>query len=79
MFRNHRLRKVLLCLGLEVAALMGAPMRPDEIEDLLRNSRQARIDFSVCEDCEDSDDPVQPDLESGFPGRLSIDSAEVSL
>src|ERR1022692_3433831 len=47
MFRNHRLRKVLLCLGLEVAALMGAPMRPDEIEDLLRNSRQARIDFIV--------------------------------
>lgn len=79
MFRDHQLRKVLLCVGLEVAALMGAPMRPDEIEDLLRNSQQARIHFSVREDREDSDDPVQFGLENGFSGRLSIDSAEVSL
>lgn len=79
MFRDHQLRKVLLRVGLEVAALMGAPVRPDEIEDLLRNSQQARIHFSVCEDREDSDDPVQSGLENGFSGRLSIDSAEVSL
>ncbi|HMC59643.1 MAG TPA: hypothetical protein VKJ01_10660 [Candidatus Solibacter sp.] len=43
MFKNRQLRKVLLCLGLEVAALMGAPIRPDEIEDLLRNAQQAGI------------------------------------
>jgi hypothetical protein len=79
MFRDHQLRKVLLCVGLEVAALMGAPMRPDEIEDLLRNSQQARIHFSIVrEDREDSDDPVQSGLENGFSGRLSIDSTEVS-
>ena len=79
MFRNNQLRKVLLCVGLEMAALMGAPMRPDEIEDLLRNSQQSRIHSSVREDREDSDDPVQSGLEDGFSGRLSIDSAEVSL
>ena len=60
MFHNHKLRKVLLCLGLELAALIGAPVRPDEIEDLLRNSRQARIEFSIREDRKTSDDDAQP-------------------
>ena len=63
MFRNHRLRTVLLCLGLEIVALFGAPIRPDEIEDLLRNSRQVMIHFSVREDGEDSDTTAQPELE----------------
>jgi hypothetical protein len=62
MFKNRQLRKVLLCLGLEVAALMGAPIRPDEIEDLLRNAQQAGIEFRIREDREDSEDPVQPNL-----------------
>lgn len=76
MFRNRQLRKVLLCLWLQVAALMGAAMRPDEIEDLLRNAQRARIELSIREDRKDSDDPAQPNLEG--PGNLSIDSAEVS-
>ena len=71
MFHYHQLRKVLLCLGLEMAALIGAPIRPDEIEDLLRNSQRGRIEFSIREDRQDSDDPAQPDLkqhESGSGG-----------
>ncbi|MDP8981591.1 MAG: hypothetical protein M3O35_13490 [Acidobacteriota bacterium] len=39
-----------------VAAVVGAPMRPDEIEDLLRNSQKARIELSIREDREESDD-----------------------
>jgi hypothetical protein len=62
MFRNRQLRKVLLCLWLQVAALTGAPMRPDEIEDLLRNAQQAQIALSIREDRKDSDDPAQPGL-----------------
>jgi len=53
MFRNRRLRKLLLCLGLEIAVLMGSPMRPDQIEDLLGNSRKAKIEFSSRKDRED--------------------------
>ena len=55
MFRNRRLRKLLLCLGLEIAALIGAPVRPDEIEDLLGNTRNAKIEFSSRKDREDSE------------------------
>ncbi len=50
------LRKLVLCLGMAVAAVVGAPMRPDEIEDLLRNSQKARIELSIREDREESDD-----------------------
>jgi hypothetical protein len=76
MYRNRQLRKVLLCLWLQAAAFMGAPMRPDEIEDLLRHAQQARIELSIREDRKDSDDPAQPELEDS--GNLYIDSVEVS-
>lgn len=65
---NYQLRKVLLCIGLEVAALMGAPMKPDEIEDLLRNSQRARIELSIRDDRQDSDDPARPDLKERASG-----------
>ena len=68
MLRNQELRKVLLCLGLEIAALMGAPMRPDEIEDLLRIGQQAKIEWSSREDRKESEDPV-----------LALEGAEPSL
>ena len=42
MSRNQQLRKVLLCLGMEAAALMGAPMRPDDVEDLLEMRYERR-------------------------------------
>jgi len=60
MFRNRHLRKVLLCLGLEMAALMGAPLRPEEIEDLLRNAQQATIEFSIYKDREGLEGLAQP-------------------
>jgi hypothetical protein len=34
------LGKVLICLCLEVGALMGVPMRPDEIEQLMKIADQ---------------------------------------
>ena len=56
MFRGNRLRTVLLCLGLEVVALLGVPTRPDEIEDLLRKARHAKIEFQMRKETEDSED-----------------------
>ncbi len=60
MFRKRQLRKLLLCLWLQSAALMGAPMRPDEIEDLLRNAQQARIELSIRKNYQGCDDPAEP-------------------
>jgi hypothetical protein len=59
--RNPILRKVVLCLGLEVAALMGAPLRPDEMEDLLRSRQQDRIECACREDsiCDSGAEPVE--------------------
>jgi hypothetical protein len=50
MFRSQRFRKIVLCVGMEMAALMGAPLRPDELADLFRSKQQAGIEFSVRKD-----------------------------
>jgi hypothetical protein len=76
MFRRGQLRKLVLCLGMAAAAIMGAPMRPDEIEDLLRNSQRARIEFSIREDREDCEDPAEPDPESPTIDRAVSGSRE---
>jgi hypothetical protein len=55
MFGSQRIRKLVLCVGLEMAALMGAPLRPDELADLFRMKQRARIEISVGKDGEDTD------------------------
>jgi hypothetical protein len=55
MFRSQRIRRIVLCAGLEMAALMGAPLRPDELADLFRIRQQAGIEFSVRKDGKDTD------------------------
>ncbi len=56
MFRSRRIRKLALCLGFLASAVMGAPIRPDEIADLLRIENQAKIEMSVRKEGEDTDD-----------------------
>lgn len=43
MFSRFQFRKTVLCLTLYVGALIGSPMRPDEIENLLRTMRRTAI------------------------------------
>ena len=38
-----RLRTVLVCTMLEFAALAGVPMRPEEIEELMRQMNQPKL------------------------------------
>ena len=66
MSRNRQLRKILLCLGMEGAALLGAPIRPDEVEDLLRNAQLAKVESTIAQEQEGTDDPVPPDLEDAL-------------
>jgi hypothetical protein len=37
-------QKLVLCLGIELAALMGANLRPEDFEDLLRGAQRVRIE-----------------------------------
>jgi len=55
MSRSREFRKIVLCVGMEMAALMGAPLRPDELADLFRSQQQAGIESSVRKDGEDPD------------------------
>ena len=38
-----RLRVVLACAGLQLGVLMGVPMRPDQIEELMHQMNQPRL------------------------------------
>jgi hypothetical protein len=47
---SQRLRTILMCSMLEYAALMGSPMRPDEIEELLRTMNQPKLAHVITEE-----------------------------
>lgn len=47
---SARLRTILMCAMLEYAALMGCPMRPDEIEELLWTMNKPKLTHVVEEE-----------------------------
>ena len=63
---KRRLRMILLCCTLEMGALMGVPMRPEEIEELLRNMNQPKV-------VRRSDDSERGDDLSGGCGSQSFE------
>ena len=52
-----RLRTVFLCLTLEVGVLIGVPMRPEQIRELLNQLNQPKL-AHVLPGEEDSGDPL---------------------
>lgn len=40
---SSRLRTILVCAMVEYAALVGSPMRPDDIQELLRTLNQPKV------------------------------------
>ena len=46
MFGKRELRQIVLCVGLAIAAMAGANVRPEEMEDLLREGQRARLECS---------------------------------
>ena len=55
---KKRFRKILLCLVLCVGSQVGLPMRPDEIEELMRTMNQPKIVRKFAEEEEKGDDPL---------------------
>ena len=47
---SSRLRTILMCAMLEYAALMGSPMRPDEIQKILRDMNQPQVTHVIPDD-----------------------------
>ena len=43
MSMRHRFRTLLCCVALEIGALAGVPMRPEQIQDLLHSLNQPKV------------------------------------
>lgn len=53
---SSRLRTILMCAMLEYAAIIGSPMRPEEIVTLLRTMNQPQVTHVVTDDEGDGND-----------------------
>ena len=47
---QHKFRALLLGAVFQVGAMIGVPMRPDEIEELMRKLNPARVEIAVTEE-----------------------------
>jgi hypothetical protein len=65
---NARLCKAMVCVGLALGSIMGMPMTPDQIADLLNLMDQPKIVMTIPKD-DDKDDPLKkllgPNFKSG--------------
>ena len=55
---KKRFRKILLCLVLCVGSQVGLPMRPEEIEELMRTMNEPKLVRQFAEEEEKGDDPL---------------------
>jgi hypothetical protein len=63
-----RLCKAIVCIGLALGSIMGMPMTPDQIAELLNLMDQPKIVMTIPKD-DDKDDPLKkllgPNFKSG--------------
>lgn len=58
---KEKLRVVLACATLELGVLMGAPMRPDEIRELMHQMNQPKLAHVMPGEKQAGDDPPGAD------------------
>jgi hypothetical protein len=56
---KKRLRTLLVCALLQVGALQGAPMRPEQIEELMQQLNQAKLAHLLPSENDNGDDPPE--------------------
>jgi hypothetical protein len=56
---TERLRVLLVCITLEFGVIMGAPVRPDEIRELMHQLNQPTLAHVLPGEEEDGDDPLE--------------------
>ena len=57
---KKRLRVLLACAALEMGVLMGVPMRPDQIRELMHQMNQPTLAHVLQSEDEAGDDPPEP-------------------
>lgn len=51
-----RLRVLVVCLALEMGVLVGVPMRPDEVQELLNQMNQPKVAHVLPTENDDGDE-----------------------
>lgn len=54
---KQRLRTLVCCVTLEVGTLMGVPMRPEQIQDLMQTLNQPKIAQTTPDESDNGDGP----------------------
>jgi hypothetical protein len=57
---RESLRSIFACLVLEAGVLLGAPMRPDQIKELMRQMNQPTIAHVLPDEPASGDGPEEP-------------------
>ena len=59
---NRKFRACVFCFGLAWASALGAPMRPDEIEELLAAMHQTRLEYTIPQEEDTREDLMRSPL-----------------
>lgn len=59
MFLTEKLRVLLVCLTLQFGVIMGTPMRPDEIRELMHQMNQPALAHVLPSDEDSGGDPLE--------------------
>jgi hypothetical protein len=60
---TRRLRVLFLCATLQVGVLVGVPMRPDKIQELMHQMNQPKLAQQLPSEGDNGDDPL--DVQDG--------------
>jgi hypothetical protein len=58
---KKRLRVVVVCAVLQLGVMVGVPMRPDEVEELMQQMNQPKVAHVLPTEDEDGDDQSEAD------------------
>jgi len=61
---RRKLRLLFVCAVLEWGVLVGAPMRPDEIEELMHQMNQTEVAHVLPSESDEGDDPLSSSRQS---------------
>ena len=53
-----RFCRFVFCTILAAASIAGAPLRPEEVEELMHAMNQPKVAHTLPDDAEDGDDPI---------------------
>lgn len=53
---RERLRTLLVCVGLQVGVMLGVPMRPEQIQELMQGMHQQKLAHVIPQEDRDDDE-----------------------